>query len=242
MILKFYWIFVLLLTSLIATNVLVASEQTIILKSGEKLICQIESLTPEKASVLFKGNTITINTSEISSIHYDAIKGESSENLAGIVKGTVTYYFNSNFGYKPDTGAKVTVVPKEEVSPEQASTLFNFQKASLQRQIVVLGGAAGSAGIESLKKLGADTQKGFMKLDEKAALQKMQLEVNKKKISATADGSGAYSIKVKPGKYYVLIVSSHSEGSGVMEVMGRCTFQEVEIASAGETSVDARFR
>jgi len=53
-------------------------------------------------------------------------------------------------------------------------------------------------------------------------------------VSTVVDGTGNYSLKVKPGKYHVLIISSGRKGMSVTEINGQVWSKEVSINESDE--------
>jgi hypothetical protein len=55
----------------------------------------------------------------------DAVNG------AGMVKGTFTYYFNENYGNRPDVGAKVWIIKGENISIPESDWVFGDSRSEL---------------------------------------------------------------------------------------------------------------
>jgi hypothetical protein len=60
-------------------------------------------------------------------------------------------------------------------------------------------------------------------------------------IKAKANGDGKYALNLRPGKYYVVVVSGNVKSSNSAERNGNIDFKTVEIRSAGESSLDFNF-
>src|SRR3972149_2389822 len=89
----------------------VFSQHEIKLKSGETINGEVKSLLNGQLIVSFKGNNLKLEVSDIESIFF--VKSTQSSKDAnsdkGELKGVVTYFFNKNFGDRPDIGATVLI-------------------------------------------------------------------------------------------------------------------------------------
>jgi len=80
---------------------------------------------------------------------------------------------------------------------------------------------------------GIDTDEKFEALDKRAAQSIVSLNENNSLVR-TVDGNGNYSISVKPGTYFILIISKGRTGMSISEVMGQIYSKKV-LVREGET-------
>ena len=59
--------------------------------------------------------------------------------------------------------------------------------------------------------------------------------------SASANGKGNYSLGLKPGKYFILVVSGNVKSTNMAESKGNIGYKIVEIKSLGETFLNVNF-
>jgi hypothetical protein len=168
---------------------------------------------PEDKSVVIDGNILNSKAKKIGDDYYLSIKevqgllkwdAKTTEDVISIstgqksdrekvseIKGTVTYYFNSSLGDKPDAGANVYLVKS---TPANVNG-FYFSLADTNSYFL-------DAGEDRL----------FLHIFMKGCNRKYTFE----KIAGTkVDGNGNYSIKnIKPGKYCLVIKSEHTIGIG----------------------------
>ncbi len=81
----------------------------------------------------------------------------------------------------------------------------------------------------------------YKALDHRAVQRCNMIIKNDHKICSVADTDGSYSIKVKPGSYYVLMKSNHVRALNFTEYNGNVYFSYLTIRSGEERFVDARF-
>src|SRR5690554_5518614 len=65
---------------------------------------------------------------------WDYLKGEQYSTKNCVLRGVVTYYFNSNYGNKPDIGA--TIIIKKIDNEEEQSILKKFTLAKFSKDIL----------------------------------------------------------------------------------------------------------
>ncbi|MEI7980231.1 MAG: hypothetical protein WCI71_01170 [Bacteroidota bacterium] len=60
-------------------------------------------------------------------------------------------------------------------------------------------------------------------------------------VRAAANATGKYTLKLKSGKYYILVISGSVKSSNIAESTGNIDFKIAEVKSAGETFLDINF-
>lgn len=154
----------------------------------------------------------------------------------GTLKGVITYYFNKNYGDKPDVGSKVYVMRIKKnwgketnffSNPEVedfVNGLWTYRKCINLRSIIELSSDIRSLLpgedtlisklTEELREIGADTEEGFKRIDERSY--KILNDIEKfdkiRSYHAVADGDGQFELQLPPGSYFVVVLSNHREG------------------------------
>jgi hypothetical protein len=60
-------------------------------------------------------------------------------------------------------------------------------------------------------------------------------------VKTSTNGTGNYTLNLKPGKYYVLVISGNVTSNNRAEFKGKIDYKIVDIKSAGETFLDVNF-
>jgi hypothetical protein len=134
------------------------------------------------------------------------------------VKGVVTYFFNDNFGQKPDVGAEIYFLEENEnilfdftvkwasskVSPRHRE---NLSKIADWRLSVAKGKLKETVLIDSIIKLENEEFE-----DRQAAIKYFISMMKDNSLKCVANGTGEFEIDIPKGKYYVLVVFSHRDG------------------------------
>jgi len=149
----------------------------------------------------------------------------------GMVSGVVTYYFNENYGEKPDVGAIVFILP--EVYRDDALKVdkyLRYLRGNLRYEINLERKSMSSSDFPKLVK----AVNKFM-LDLKVGDVKGMTKV-------VADGDGSFTATLSPGKYYFVAKSAHrTRGTNAddVEILGRLDFNEAEVVA--DETVDIKF-
>jgi hypothetical protein len=199
---------------------------TVILTDGRKLNGKFIKGDEKKIVFISEGITMDFPRNLVSSISFgeeelsvDAGKKSASR---GKIKGVITYYFNRYQGYKPDLGAVVyacktkvdigkcvDIVNEKEID-DFIKTFYMYNFARILREIMVLDRSLAEKRQETLKKLGADTEEGWSKLQSQGLKVLWDLEANRiPSEKATVGGDGTFSIELPPGNYFVIIKSKN---------------------------------
>lgn len=207
------------------------SQHTIVLKSHEKIVGKVLKYENHKLSILYRGNKITLSDSEVVAIHFQPVTSNDSNspsNLAeATIKGVVTYFFNDNFGYRPDVGAKVFICDPGEVSFD-TSSIRVYTVMHLLQQI-------------QRQPIPPDVQAKFDECDKAAFDEYRKIQSDPRTIRLAADGSGTFTQHVRPGYYAILIVSAHRKDLSLTELDGKINFSMIMIEDGMEHQVQARF-
>lgn len=221
------------------------------LKSGETVEGNIKSLINDVLTLTFKGNTLTFKQSDIATIYF--VKPVQEETKSTVViatppakaelKGVVTYYFNKNFGDKPDVGARI-YLRKTDTSNGKRSLIHNYDWARLCRSEIGYTGASKSE-IEHctklLKELHADTKEGFDKMNTDVFQELLGLDYKADVKKVTADGNGNYSISLEPGLYEVIFISKGRNDHSLAEIDGKIDVDIIYLSAGEQKVIDERF-
>lgn len=163
------------------------------------------------------------------------------------VKGVVSYFYNTNYGDKPDTGAKAYVLTDGDMKTLNTSyeQIYRYLISYLRAENAALESKSATlarARARGKEKAEADKaiENANQKLAEQVAINKsvgdsvskavFRLEMStwdSKRV--TSDGNGVFTKKVVPGKYYVLVISAHRQHTTVTEVSGQIAVKKAEV-------------
>ena len=220
-------------------------QHTLVLKSGEKFNGQLTDFKKSKLKFLFKGNIMTFNEVDVISIIFDStFNDQMNSKDDAIIKGVVTYYFNKNFGYKPDIGAKVYILNNNDLGNIDTLSISNFIRAKLIRTSISLlkeSGRETKSQFDELSKINAETEDKFNALDNKTNNEVLAIQNNEKTITLNVDGNGTFSKSLKPGNYSVLIMSKHRSGINQTEILGKIDFVKVRLIKNAEEVINTEF-
>lgn len=159
----------------------------------------------------------------------------------GTIKGVVTYYFNQNFGYKPDVGASIALLKQDKIEPflqeingcgyvtNKDKEEYDQAKAAWEELFREQMSLISPFKTKKSRALEAKTDSALKVYSQKQS-KLMSFTLCKDKIFATyvseisdyektiIDGSGNYSFKLDPGNYLVLIASKQNLGKVMKKV------------------------
>lgn len=213
------------------------SQSQITLKNGDKIEGEIKSLLNGILTVKFQANNITLKQADIESIIMDKKSVPvSTINTKATVKGVVTYFFNNNYGDKPDVGAMVYL--RKTDSAHQEERVFIKYKV-----IQVCKNSKSEFCVKSLEKYNATTKEGLEAIDKEAFTERLKLDMgeNNGVIKATVDGNGNYSVNVDPGLYEIIFVSKGRTGMTITEIKGKLESKIIKVKSGETITSDFRF-
>lgn len=222
------------------------SQNQIKLKSGENIDGTVKSLANGILTVTIKGNNLTFKQSDVEAIYFDKEKAKTNEqtqvsntNQKSTLKGVVTYYFNKNYGDKPDVGAKI-YLRKVDTINKKNSVIYDYGRAKVCRSLIKM-----NTSVESCKKtladLGVETEKEFDDLSSKVVKEMLEMDFDKNVKKVTVDGNGNYSINAEPSTYEVIFVSKGRNDLSVAEISGKIKSTKIELKSGEEVTKDIRF-
>lgn len=175
------------------------------------------------------------------------------------IEGVVTYFFNNNFGSKPDIGAEVFVLRDSIAAAGKISiglidsfckgakewnyhTIHKSLKNQLGRREREKYENEGEEQqeLDKCAQYGITCQQDYVKLDAKTFAHSTLFKTNEDTKSAAVDGVGRYSIEgLGPGEYHVLIIS---KGRADNSMSGRIYFAKVSLKANDTKTVNHDFR
>jgi hypothetical protein len=60
-------------------------------------------------------------------------------------------------------------------------------------------------------------------------------------ITASTNGQGNYMLPLRPGRYFILVISGNIKSNNILELKGNIEYKIANIKSAGETNLDVNF-
>jgi len=161
----------------------------------------------------------------------------ANSGVNGKLTGAVTYRDSYELSAKADAGSKIYAISEADVKSSRfdniTSVLDNFQRnksfysmakyntldvGKVQKLQENFDNQSGSA---------ANYINGFMKLPAMV------------RVSANTDGN--YSLNLRPGRYYILVVSGSVKSNNIVESKGNIDYKIVDIKSSAETSANVNF-
>ena len=167
---------------------------------------------------------------------------------SGQISGVITYFFNDNFGNRPDVGSEVFIYKAEVANSlgyARSTCLDTFRIVSnhreLERLYKELNQDMPKDEKERINKYGIDTDDQFEALDKRTFIKISKDQKSKDLVKTAVDGNGRFSVTVPPGTYTVLIISSHRQGISISEVAGKFYHENVKVQSGAQTEIVTNF-
>lgn len=151
-----------------------------------------------------------------------AAEADRARNVKGTLVGAVSYFFNKNYGDKPDSGSRIFIIPEGSL-PDLGKKCRGY--------------------LELKYTTGSDESKNQGWKDAGDALARYLLPVlhDPKTTKLLTDGAGAFSMKLTPGKYSIIVKSAHRTALTLAEVDGSMQYFETVIKPDEQANVAARF-
>lgn len=234
------------------------SQNLLFLKNGDKMNGKLEGYKNDTVIFKVQGNNLKFKTTDIISVYFDTnftpkylnqelTSNEKKQAQQGVISGVVTYFFNDNYGNKPDIGAEVCIADSAKNQDVKFSTIDSLLFASYYRYLYLLPRNKRTPvdRIEKkIKEYNCDSKESFDSLDSRATNNILKLMYVSKNVTKTVvDGNGNYSIKVKPGTYYVCIKSKNRRGLSncVTEAAGKLNINKIIVKESLDYNVSCNF-
>ena len=214
---------VLLIVLTLTLSISCFSQNALYLKNGDKMSGKLEGFKNDTILFNFQGNKLKFNTADIISVFFiekDAsiepvkaiIPVELNPSEMGKISGVVTYL--TRFEFKPDVGSDVYFADSTNLKDFNYATLDTFYNYIVYKNYLRTWTARPSNKLianiyDEGEKYNFD-KAGFKLLDKRTSVNIAKLVDSKNSSKANVDGSGNYSVKVRPGIYYVLFKSRNS--------------------------------
>jgi len=235
-----------------------AGQNVLFLKSGEKINGKVVRFKNDTLTFNFKGTKMRFKSSEIVSVYFDEKEVpkekpnpstqiiEQKQEQKGKITGVVTYFFNDNYGDKPDVGAEILIINISKIPDFKYLTVDSFYHANTYKNLYDSYAAMSEIPdniSNELKEYGVDTKERFDALDKRTddELDKIRYEFNYYCIKLVVDGNGNFSSNVPPGKYYVYVQSNNRKGHSRTEIMGKIYCKKVVVKSGETSNLNAKF-
>ncbi|MEI7504463.1 MAG: hypothetical protein WCJ61_14380, partial [Paludibacter sp.] len=231
------------------------SQNVLFLKSGNKMTGKLVGYKNDSIIFKLQGNKLKFKTSDILSIYFDELlapldlnktkKIEQIKTLQdGKIFGVITYYFNKNYGDKPDVGTEVYIAEISKVPDFNLATVDSFYYASFYRNTYLEYKSVGTVPdniLEQVKKYNVENKSSFDLIDKRSFMNIYQIKVAKDVLKSVVDGGGNYSVKVKPGIYYIYIKSNNRQGLSLTEVRGKIKCKKLNVKEGEEVNFSYNF-
>jgi hypothetical protein len=232
-------------------------QNVLYLKNGDKINGKFEGYKKDTIIFNLQGNKLKYSSKVVSAIYFDQLiapknitnsielnKAESKQE--GKIYGVITYFFNKNYGDKPDVGAKVFIVDSSKVSGFDISLLDSFHYGNSYRQMYLsYKSMKMDVPIEvmnQVKKYNVENKTSFDSLDYRTYRSVFgKIQISKYVKETVIDGVGNYSLNVLPGTYYVYIKSNNRKGSSITEISGKVRCFKIIVKDGNETNVSYNF-
>lgn len=168
---------------------------------------------------------------QISVLQNSAVVAAASAAAAprmGEVAGSVSYYFNENFGNRPDVGAHIYLF-KIDATAKPRSDWKEMQEYARLKMQSAIGSSQAS---DAYRRMGNDTN--FVR-----RILAFEASSNTEKLDA--DGSGAFRTRLPVGHYGAIVVSAHREALVVAEAIGQLDFEEFDVEADGQANLAINF-
>ena len=155
----------------------------------------------------------------------------------GKLSGVVTYKDSYELANQADAGCEIYVINEIDLRSTEFEAMpwvmENFQINKSENTILV-NNTIDPVKIKQLQD----------KLDTVSAFTAKQVKGFKQLpaiVKTSTNATGNYTLKLMPGKYYIMIVSGHVKSNNLAETKGNIVFETVEIKSSLENFVDVSF-
>lgn len=223
----------------------VFAQNKIVFQSGEEMTGKVKSILNDELIINFKGNDLKFPIQDINIIYFTEIPIQQKLSERSTLSGVVTYYFNENYGDKPDVGAKITINKIGNINENAVEVLYEkFTTARLYMALLSFTKKKDPSFTKytnELNKLGIYTQSDLDKLDTELGtilINRTSMEGAKK---ITVDGNGKYLIQLDPGFYEIIMTSKGSTALSTTEILGKVFVKNIEIKPNESNVLDFRF-
>lgn len=222
------------------------SQHALYLKNGDKMSGILEGFKNDTILFNFQGNKLKFKTADIVSVFFNEkdasvepakaiIPDEINPAKMGKISGVVTYLVR--FEFEPDVSSDIYFADSTNLNDFNYATLDSFYNAMVYKTFRKTWTARPANQLianiyDEGEKYNLDKE-SFNLLDKRTAINISKILDAKSVTKVVVDGSGNYSVKVRPGTYYVLFVSRGSSRLDKFETSEQFKCNKLNI-SAGE--------
>lgn len=160
----------------------------------------------------------------------------SAEN--GKLSGTVTYNETYVAANKADAGSKLYIMSEADLKSGKYAEFKEVIERFQRTKYYCIVSSSNSVDPARNKKLGDE----FDTISDHSARFIRGFREFPGMVKAETNGSGSYSVSLKPGKYYILFVSGNVKSTNTTEINGNIGYKFVEVKSAKTTIQNAVFQ
>jgi hypothetical protein len=226
-------------------SITVLAQNKIVFQSGEEMTGKVVSILNDELIFNFKGNNLKFPTKEVNIIYFSESLNQQKLTEKTSLSGVVTYYFNKNYGDKPDVGAIITINKIENLNENALESLYNkFDAAKLKMAMlsnIDKKDPKFTEYTDELNKLGIYTQSDLDKLDMELATILIKRTSKEGVKNITVDGNGKYSIQLDPGYYEIFMTSKGRTALSTTEISGKVFVKNIQIKPNESNVLDHSF-
>jgi len=247
-------IIILLIALTLTLSISCFSQNALYLKNGDKMSGKLEGFKNDTILFNFQGNKLKFKTADIISVFFNEkdasiepvkamVPTEINPSKMGKISGVVTYL--TRFEFKPDVGSEVYFADSTNLKDFNYTTLDTFYNYVVYKNYLRTWTARPSNKLianiyDEGEKYNFD-KAGFKSLDKRTSVNIANLVDAKNSSKANVDGSGNYSVKVRPGTYYVLFKSRNSTRLDKFETAEQFKCYKVNISEGENVTMSYAF-
>lgn len=230
------------------------SQNALYLKNGDKMSGKLEGYKNDTILFNFQGNQLKFKTADIISVFFNE-KNASSEPAKAIIpaeidpskmakiSGVVTYL--TRFEFEPDISSDIYFADSTNLKDFNYATLDSFYNYIVYKNYRKNWAARPSNKLiasiyDEGEKYNLDKE-SFKWLDKRTAMNISKILDARNVTKAVVDGSGNYSIKVRPGTYYVLFKSRNTPRLNKLETSEQFKCNKVNISEGENITMSYAF-
>ena len=164
--------------------------------------------------------------------------GKNNSGRNGTLSGVVTYkdhYYESS--YHADAGSEIYAINEADLKSTKYANISdiiqNFQRNKAGYSLARYNTLDISRIIQLQNNLDTASKYTFKYIDGFRKLPNI--------VMALTNGKGNYTLNLRPGRYYILVISGNIKSNNLLESKGNIEYKIANITSAGETSLDVNF-
>jgi hypothetical protein len=155
----------------------------------------------------------------------------------GKLSGVITYKDYYELSAQADAGSKIYAVNEADVKSIQYGDLSNVIESFQSNKAYYSLARYNTLDIARITKL----QDDFDSASKFAVKYISEFKKLPTIVKVSTDGKGIYTLNLKPGKYYILIISGNVNSNNILETKGNIDYKIANIKSSGETLMNVNF-